>query len=282
MRVEVCRSITELQQRLADGDGDIIICNIPDSLQTDYNNYVSADTIIHSWAVDKRCTELYASLSEWVAQNSGELASLATIHYRTTGGRRYAPRRKVSAPIHNLARGEISVYDHLFKQYSKTVGWDWRLLAAQSYQESAFDPMAVSFMGAMGLMQLMPSTAKTVGVSMNNIFQPEHNVRGAARLINMLNDHYSFIHNPSERINFILAAYNAGSGHVDDARRLAKKHGKDPNRWLGNVDGYVLRMSDPRFYNQPEVQHGYFRGSETYDYVASIRARWDLYRKKIR
>lgn len=283
MRVEVARSIAELQARLEEGDGDIIICNIPDSLQLrSANNYIYADTIVKGWAVSKRCPLLSESLQSWITRNSERLVSLSTIQFRTTGGKRYTPHRRVSAPIRNLARGEISEYDNLFRQYSIQAGWDWRLLAAQAYQESGFDPNAVSYMGAMGLMQLMPSTAKSVGVKDADVFHPEHNLRGAVRLINILNQHYLEIHDTSERINFILAAYNAGSGHVDDARRIARKYGKDPNRWLGNVDGYVLRMSDATFYNQPEVQYGYFRGSETYNYVNSIRTRWDEYRKKIR
>ena len=283
MRVEVARSAAELQTRLDEGDGDIIICNIPDSLQQKQaNDYIYADTIVKGWAVSKRCPQLAANLTAWIEENSDKLVSLSTIQFRTTGGKQYTPRRKVASPVRNLARGEISEYDRLFKQYAMQVGWDWRLLAAQAYQESGFDPDAVSFMGAMGLMQLMPSTAKSMGVKAEDVFHPEHNMRGAARLINHLNQHYSEIHNQSERINFILAAYNAGSGHIDDARRIAKKYGKDPNRWLGNVDGYVLRMSNATFYNQPEVQHGYFRGSETYNYVNSIRTRWDEYRKKIR
>ena len=128
----------------------------------------------------------------------------------------------------------------------------------------------------------MPGTAKDVGVSQSEVFVPESNVRGAAKLINKLNTHYSFISNTDERINFILAGYNAGSGHVDDARALAKKYGKNPNVWLGNVDAFVLKMSDAQYYNQPEVKYGYFRGSETYDYVNSIRSRWSEYKKKIR
>jgi membrane-bound lytic murein transglycosylase F len=155
-------------------------------------------------------------------------------------------------------------------------------MAAQAYQESSFDPQAVSYMGAMGLMQLMPGTARDVGVSQSEVFVPERNVQGASKLINKLNTHYAFISNADERINFILAAYNAGPGHVDDARALAKKYGKNPNVWLGNVDAFVLKMSDSQYYNQPEVKYGYFRGGETYDYVNSIRARWNEYKKKIR
>ncbi len=282
MRVEVCRSVEELHERMRAGDGDIIIYNVPDSLQRDENRYLKGDTIIRAWAVSKECPLLERSLAEWIDDNNWQLAAMSTIQIHTANGKRYAPRRKVSAPIRNLARGEISVYDHLFKQHARAIGWDWRLLAAQAYQESAFDAGAVSFMGAMGLMQLMPSTAKEMGVKIDNVFRPEHNMRGAARLIGILQRHYLDIPTESERINFVLAAYNAGTGHVDDARRLAKKYGKDPNRWNENVDGFVLKMAEARFYNQSEVQHGYFRGSETHDYVNSIRTRWDEYRRKIR
>jgi len=152
------------------------------------------------------------------------------------------------------------------------------LLAAQAYQESAFDPTAVSWMGAMGLMQLMPSTARRVGVSELDVFDPECNLRGAVRLIRSLDSHYSFIANRDERINFILAAYNAGAGHVDDARRIAQKYGRNPNIWRGHVDEYVLRMSESKFYNDSLSHHGYFRGSETYNYVNDIRSRWQQYR----
>jgi len=205
-----------------------------------------------------------------------------TIRVRSEGGRTYAPRRHVSSPILNASRGQISQYDDIFKRFAPSCGWDWRLLAAQAYQESTFDPQAVSYMGAMGLMQLMPSTARQVGVSQTEVFDPVSNVRGATRLISQLNRHYASITNPDERINFILAAYNAGPGHVDDARALAQKNGRNPDKWLGNVDSYVLKMSDPAFYNQPEVRHGYFRGRETYEYVNNIRTRWNEYRKKIR
>ena len=174
------------------------------------------------------------------------------------------------------------MYDAVFKRYSALCQWDWRLLAAQAYQESAFDPLAVSYMGAMGLMQLMPSTAKEVGIDEDEVFDAAANVHGAVKFISNLDRHYASIARRDERINFILAAYNAGPGHIDDARALAKKHGKDPDIWLGNVDSFVLRMSEAEYYNQPEVKHGYFRGAETYNYVNGIRDRWEKYKSSIK
>ena len=176
----------------------------------------------------------------------------------------------------SYSMGLISRYDELFKRYAPLCGLDWRLLAAMAYNESSFNPNAVSYMGAMGLMQLMPSTARSYGVS--NAFDPEQSVRGAVKLLSSLLSHYSSVPSTDERINFALAAYNAGAGHVDDARRLAEKRGKDPNVWKDNVDEFVLYMSNPEYFNDPVVRNGYFRGGETYNYVNYIRKDWARYR----
>ena len=133
-------------------------------------------------------------------------------------------------------------------------------------------------MGAMGLMQLMPSTARQFGVS--NAFDPEQSVKASARYFANLMAHYAVVPNPDERINFALAAYNAGPGHVDDARRLAEKRGRDKNVWKGNVDEFVLYMSNPDYYNDPVVKYGYFRGGETYNYVNYIRKDWEKFRNR--
>ena len=303
LRVEVVRNQQELLDKLVKGEGDIIAYCIDrvDSLSAsiDYVGGKEMASFLDSvskqrhdvslspkpnttWAVSKNSPLLYASLRDWIAQNHSYFFNYTTIRIKGKHSTTTAPRRKASAPMLNASKGQISHYDNIFKQYAIQCGWDWKLLAAQAYQESSFDPNAVSYMGAMGLMQLMPNTARQLGVADSDVFNPQSNVRGAVKLINQLNTHYSSITNSDERINFILAAYNAGPGHIDDARTLSKKYGKDPNIWHGNVDAIVLRMSEPQYYNQPEISHGYFRGSETYNYVISIRALWDEYKRKIR
>ncbi len=179
---------------------------------------------------------------------------------------------------HYGPKGLISYYDNLFIKYASYCGWDWRLLAAVAYNESSFNPYAVSPMGAMGLMQLMPSTARHYGVT--DAFDPEQSVKAAVKLFANLLAHYAAVPDPGERINFALAAYNAGPGHVDDARRLAQKRGKDQNIWKNNVDEFVLFMSNPGYYNDPVVKYGYFRGGETYNYVNYIRSDWEKFQKK--
>ena len=305
VRVDVCRTQSEMVEKLLRGDGDIIAYHVEmaDSLreQVDYCGTTAIthlldtlSTVQHdkslrpdgnrAWAVRQSSSQLAESVNDWLSENEPQFLALSQpkVHGHRGGNYHYyAPTRNTAAPVRNLAKGEISVYDALFKRYSSHCGWDWRLLAAQAYEESAFNPYAVSWAGAMGLMQLMPQTARDLGVTADRVYDAESNISGAVRLIRQLNDHYLDVRSSDERINFILAAYNAGPGHVDDARRLAAKRGFRSDVWA-DVAPIVLRMSQSEYYNDPVVRHGYFRGTETYNYVADIRARWQTYRTKIR
>lgn len=178
----------------------------------------------------------------------------------------------------NRGRGEISDYDHIFMRHAGRIGWDWKLMAAQCFQESGFDPQARSWAGAQGLMQIMPGTARMLGVPDGRIWDPETNIAAAARLLSKLNGKYSDIRNRDERINFVLAAYNGGEGHIDDARTLTRKHGGNADVW-NDVQHWVLRLQNPETFRDPDVRFGYMRGSETVGYVRSIRNHWNAYRR---
>lgn len=303
MRLEVCRNREEMVRKLADGEGDVIayglnttqedsveirfcgtsaITHLTDSLDRMVNATAASDSTQRAWAVRESAPLLAEALEKWLVDHDGQLVSLSS--YTMARSTRYAhrPAGHAQSPLLDPSRGIISQYDALFKRHAPTAGFDWRLLAAQCYQESAFNPGAESWMGAMGLMQLMPATARQMGVADAMVYDPASNIRGAARFLAYLDRYYSSIPHGTERLCFVLAAYNAGPGHVDDARRLAAKHGYNPNRWAGNVAPFVLRMSDSRYYAQPEVEHGYFRGEETFNYVEQIMQRWQFYRTRIK
>lgn len=287
VRVDVMRSEAELKQHLLDGDGDIVTYGmaVNDTLKQQFylcgehelTHFIDSLKPI-AWLVRKDAPLLAQSVNEWMEENETQFKEMTTLRITDSSGRVYTPRRRTYSPMLNRAKGQISQFDHLFKKYATQCNWDWKLLAAQAYQESAFDPTAVSYMGALGLMQLMPSTARSMGVSISQAFDPELNLRGAVRLINQLNDYYGSIADRNERIKFILAAYNAGAGHIDDARNLARKYGKNPDLWNANVDQCVLHLSEARYFNDEVVKHGYMRGTETYQYVYSIMDRWNEYR----
>jgi membrane-bound lytic murein transglycosylase F len=170
----------------------------------------------------------------------------------------------------------ISPYDSLFRVYADTVGWDWKMLAAVAYVESKFDTAAVSNVGALGLMQIMPVTARAMGVPEGMESNPDESVRAAAEYFAYLSR--LFRHVPeSERVNFVLASYNAGFGHVHDAMRLAHKYGKDRHVWNDNVEVYLRLKNDSIYYTDSLCRNGRFAGLETLLFVRRVQSKYGEY-----
>ncbi|MCC4308529.1 transporter substrate-binding domain-containing protein [Alcanivorax marinus] len=165
---------------------------------------------------------------------------------------------------------EISPYDDLVKEYALKYGFDWRLVVSQMYQESRFNPDARSFAGAQGLMQVMPRTARQFGFS--DPHDPEQGIAAGMAYLQWLEDRFPQRLELAQKLYFGLAAYNAGAGHVEDARRLAQRLGKDPDVWFDNVETAMLLLSRPQYARQ--ARFGYVRGSEPVKYVREIRNRY--------
>ncbi|MFT6883627.1 MAG: membrane-bound lytic murein transglycosylase F [Marinoscillum sp.] len=182
---------------------------------------------------------------------------------------------RVKSDFYSLNDMQISKYDNLIKKYAAEIGWDWRLLASQVYQESKFDPLAKSWTGASGLMQIMPKTAKSLGVT--NMNSPTQSIRGGTKYLSWLNDRFTNIPDSLTKIKFVLAAYNCGLGHVKDAQILAESKGLDPTLWTDQVEEMILALSYPNNFNKPMITHGYVRGIEPINYVNEIFERYDHY-----
>ena len=229
-----------------------------------------------SWAVRKDCPEL-AAATKWHEENMTSPAYTASM-------KRYFENSKMMphSPILSLREGKISHYDDLFKKYSKDIGWDWRMLASLAYTESNFDTTAVSWAGAKGLMQLMPATARTMGVPPGKEQNPEESVKAAVKYIAATDRSLSMIPDKQERLSFILASYNAGLGHIYDAMALAEKYGKNKLVWKDNVENFILLKSNEEYFTDPICKNGYFRGIETYNFVRDILSRYESYKKKIK
>lgn len=230
-----------------------------------------------AWAVRKNSPELRDEVSKWVAEARG--SERYNVIYNKYFKSRRANTARVKSEFFSKAGGKISPYDEIIKQYADSIGWDWRLLAAQIYQESRFKPSTRSWAGAVGLMQVLPTTAEEMGYC--SIEKPELNIQAGVAYIKYLSKFWEDIPE-DERIKFVLASYNAGPGHVSDARRLAMKYGKDPNVWDDNVEEYILKKSTPEFYNDDVVRYGYCRGEEPYAYVVEITARFNYYSQFIK
>lgn len=169
--------------------------------------------------------------------------------------------------------GTLSPYDSLVKKYAQIYDFDWRLLVSQMYQESRFNPKAKSWVGAQGLMQVMPRTAKELGIT--NLTDPESGIKAGIKYLQWVRNRFEPELDVKDRMWFTLAAYNAGQGHVKDARRLAKQQGLNPNRWFDNVEKAILLLSKRKYASK--ARHGYVRGTEPVNYVREIRQRYQAY-----
>ena len=229
-----------------------------------------------SWVVRKDSPYLAFALDEWFHCNSN------TPKHRSIT-KRYFEMSKLPGdePAPVIGPNGISPYDNYFKQYASQIDWDWKLLASIAFQESKFHTDKVSWAGATGLMGLMPKTAQAFGITPEEMTDPEASIRAASQLIKRLNKIFSSIEDESERIKFIVAAYNSGSGHIYDARALAKKYGKNAAIWKGNVEEYLKLKQLPEYYNDSVCKQGYFRGNETIHYVQAVIERWQYYQLKI-
>lgn len=280
---EVQEDSEQLISLVAAGDIDYTVCdeNVALVNQTYYPN-IDVSTAISfpqnlAWAVQKGADILKHEINTWL------IGFKKTTKYAVIYNKYFRNQRSsqiVSSDYFSLTSGKISAYDPLIKKYSKQIGWDWRLLASVIYQESRFDPNAESWAGAFGLMQLMPNTARRFGVDRNS--PPEQHIRAGVEFIQWLNDRFKVkIPDEQERIKFILASYNIGYGHIEDAMNLAEKNGKDPGIWDKNVDEFLMMKSNPKYYLDPVVKYGYCRGIETYNFVSEVLARYNDYKNII-
>ena len=280
--VEVDTTAASLIRQVAIGNIELTVAqeNVADLEEGYYENLLVQPTVgaPHdvAWAVRENAPELKTALNAWVLENrdTGRWNSL----YRKYFVDRRGYRERIETGYLTAETGVLSDYDRLLKQYAPTIGWDWRLLGSQMYQESRFQPRARSWAGAMGLLQIMPGTARDLGLA--DPYDPEANVEAAVRYLKWLEDNYweERIEDPEERLKFILASYNAGAGHVMDAQRLAEAEGNDPTVWE-DVAFWLLKKSDPSVYNRPEVRHGYARGLEPVHYVSIILERFAHYQQ---
>ena len=230
-----------------------------------------------AWAVRKETPLLKKAIDDWLQADEPINA------YKRSSKRYFEQSKALPYTLFlSIRDGKISPYDSIFKKYAKTIDWDWRLLASLAFTESNFDTTVVSWVGAEGLMQLLPSTSKALGVPKGMEKNPEQSVKAACKYISITNKSLQKIADKKERINFILAAYNAGLGHVYDAMALASKYKKNPYIWNNNVAKYILLKSDPAYFTDSVCKYGYMRGIETFTFVKEIQRRYQIYQSKIK
>lgn len=239
----------------------------------DVNTVLSVPQQI-AWGVRLNSPKLLAYINDWLVNVKKEPTFMVIYNRYFRSPRTSLIRMK--SDYSSLGGTKLSPYDDLIKEGAKTLGWDWRLLAAVIYQESRFNPDDESWAGAQGLMQLMPATARQFGAEdLNN---PRQSIRAGTRYLKYLDGLWEkTIYNKDERLKFVLASYNVGLSHIIDARELAKEYEHDPTLWNGNVEKYLLLKSEPQYYQDSLVKAGYCKCEEPVNYVRDILERYHQY-----
>jgi membrane-bound lytic murein transglycosylase F len=279
--VEVPYESEELISLVAGGEIDYTVCDENVGVvNSSYFPFLDVSTPVSfsqnlAWGVRKQNSEeLLNELNIWIS------SFRSTVSYANLYAKYFKNNKSstiIKSDYYSLNTGKVSKYDDLIKQYSDSLGWDWLMLASLICQESRFNPDVTSPSGAYGLMQIMPLTAELLKIDVNA--SPENNIRAGVTYIKWLDELLkNKIADKDERIKFIMASYNAGYGHVIDARELARKYDKDPDVWTNNVDSFLIKKSDPEYYNDPVVKNGFCRGQQAVNYVSDILERYEHYK----
>ena len=232
---------------------------------------VIGDVRDNAWAIRSNNPQLLKAVNQFIKKQYRSLFYNITYDKYFKNAHRIKKYRAQRIDLN--PDGTLSPYDTLVKKYAQKYGFDWRLLVAQMYQESRFNPKAKSWVGARGLMQVMPRTAKEMKIS--NLKDPESGIKAGVQYLNWVRERFEQELSIKDRMWFTLAAYNAGQGHVKDARRLARQQGLNPDKWFNNVEKAMLLLSKRKY--SRKARHGYVRGTEPVNYVREIRTRYRAY-----
>lgn len=231
-----------------------------------------------AWAVRKNADSLESTINTWLEKQQ-RTTDYYVVYNKYFKNLKRSANRSYSE-FSSVSGSKLSPYDEEIKSAADKIGWDWLMLASLIYQESKFDPNAQSWAGAVGLMQLVENTAEEFGTS--NRTDPNESLNAGSAYINWLQNNFSkTIADSTTRHKFVLGAYNVGIGHIQDAQRLTKKYGGDPNVWEDNVEKYLLLKSKRKYYTDEVVKYGYCRGSEPVNYVSEIMNRYEKYKQLV-
>jgi membrane-bound lytic murein transglycosylase F len=281
--IEGSLTTDEIIKMVVDGEIDFTVAdyNIA-AVNKTYHPILDIETPISfsqriAWAVRKNSPDLLDVINQWIEGLKKETEYYVIYNKYFKNKKLY--KKRITSEFHSETSGKISQYDRLIRDLAQPLGWDWRLLSSVVYQESRFNPQAVSWAGGLGLMQIMPATAEELGLE--DPSNPKDNLEAGVTYLKQLWDRWDDISDEVQRIKFTLASYNCGYHHVVDAQKLATRNNADPDVWDNEVEDFLLKLSYPRFYRDEAVEYGYVRGIEPYEYVREIFERYEHYKKLI-
>ncbi len=270
--------IEELIQQVAQGQIELTVAdsNIALLNRRHYPGVMMAGPIEEvqqfGWALHPEAHRLRAKINSFFEKikASGRFDEIYDKYYGEIGPFDYVDLRV----FHRRIKTRLSRYSPFIKAAARKHGFDWRLIAAQIYQESHLNPWAKSHAGARGLMQLLPTTARSLGVS--DIFNPVENINAGVAHLKKLYDLFDGAEG-NDRLMIALAAYNIGQGHIQDAQRLAVAKKLDPNSWEALAKTLPL-LRYRKYYKK--AKYGYCRGTEPVRYIKQIMIYYDILKRQ--
>lgn len=263
------QNIESILLSVANGELDFTVADSIDvalTQQTDPDIAVALDLTEDqdaTWLLKReQDNSLYALVVEFFGKEkqSGEIDRLEAKYFSHLKSFDYVETRTFIRAMEKV----LPKWRELFIQHSGA--FDWRLIAAISYQESHWNPRATSPTGVRGMMMLTQSTAKMMGVT--NRLNAEQSVEGGVKYLAQLVERLPKTIHDDEKIWFALGSYNLGFGHIMDARKIVKYNGDDENVW-SNVSQVLPLLMKPQYYKN--TRYGYARGREAVAYVKNIK-----------
>lgn len=261
-----------LCELLSDDGIDIIVMNSNDSIPCDYAGKALSSVSLNGikWVVRKHDLNLLCKINTWLMTFS------RTREYRSLKNK-FLRSYKLDEYFETMTQTDrISPYDDIIKQESEVLGWDWRLLAAVISKESRFSINAYSGRGAVGLMQVLPSTAKIYGIK--DLFDPASNIKAGINHLVAIKDRYEDLDLDSTNlIKFTLAAYNAGEGRIEDCINFTMHQGEDYRNWESISRTIPLMEHSEYIKNAKYLKFKPFSGGETIKYVDNVISQYEDY-----
>ncbi len=268
---ELIRQVAEKKIEVTIADSNIALLNqmyYPQAILA----YPISEQEFLGWAVNRNARNLLYRINCFfkTIKENGKFNEIYNKYYANIDDFDYVDLRA----YHRRLKSRLPKYKKIIMEAADYHGFDWRLIAAQIYQESHFNSKARSRSGAKGLMQLTSSTARSLGVK--NILNPEQNINAGVQHLKDLYDYFEKAEGLN-RLFIALAAYNVGQGHMLDARNIAREMNLDPNKW-SSLSTTLPLLTHPKYYKK--AIYGYCRGTEPIEYINKIMIYYDILKRQ--
>ena len=268
---ELIRQVAEGKIEITIADSNIALLN-----QRYYPQAILACPISEQeflgWAVNRNARNLLYRINCFfkTIKENGKFNEIYNKYYANIDTFDYVDLRA----YHRRLKSRLPKYKKIIMEAADYHGFDWRLIAAQIYQESHFNSKARSYSGAKGLMQLTSSTARSLGVK--NILNPEQNISAG---VQHLKDLYNYFEKAEglNRLFIALAAYNVGQGHILDARNIAREMNLDPDKW-SSISTTLPLLTHQKHYKK--AIYGYCMGTQPIEYINKIMIYYDILKRQ--